>query len=173
MRTGDPKRTPDDIAALVLRANPDGSNLTIGDVATVRVEGVNRNRSYFVGDDPAMALNVSRSAQGDAIELQEIVEDIRAEMLETLPEGVEIELMRTRSALISARLKMLTENGLQGLGLVLLLLFLFLNARTAFWVAAGIPVAMTTAVFLMYMSGITINMISLFALIITLGDRGG
>ncbi|WP_282181658.1 efflux RND transporter permease subunit [Aliiroseovarius marinus] len=169
VRTGDPKRTPDDIAALVLRANPDGSNLTIGDVATVRVEGVNRNRSYFVGDDPAMALNVSRSAQGDAIELQEIVEDIRAEMLETLPEGVEIELMRTRSALISARLKMLTENGLQGLGLVLLLLFLFLNARTAFWVAAGIPVAMTTAVFLMYMSGITINMISLFALIITLG----
>ena len=169
VRTGDPKRTPDDIAALVLRANPDGSNLTIGDVATVRVEGVNRNRSYFVGDDPAMALNVSRSAQGDAIELQEIVEDIRAEMLETLPEGVEIELMRTRSELISARLKMLTENGLQGLGLVLLLLFLFLNARTAFWVAAGIPVAMTTAVFLMYMSGITINMISLFALIITLG----
>ena len=169
VRTGDPKRTPDDIATLVLRANPDGSNLTIGDVAMVRVEGVNRNRSYFVGDDPAMALNVSRSAQGDAIELQEIVEEIRAEMLETLPEGVEIELMRTRSALISARLKMLTENGLQGLGLVLLLLFLFLNARTAFWVAAGIPVAMTTAVFLMYMSGITINMISLFALIITLG----
>lgn len=169
VRTGDPKRTPDDIAALVLRANADGSNLTIGDVATVRVEGVNRNRSYFVGDNPAMALNVSRSAQGDAIELQEIVEDIRAEMLETLPEGVEIELMRTRSELISARLKMLTENGLQGLGLVLLLLFLFLNARTAFWVAAGIPVAMTTAVFLMYMSGLTINMISLFALIITLG----
>lgn len=169
VRTGDPKRTPDDIAALFLRANSDGSNLTIGDVATVRVEGVNRNRSYFVGDDPAMALNVSRSAQGDAIELQEIVEDIRAEMLETLPEGVEIELMRTRSELISARLKMLTENGLQGLGLVLLLLFLFLNARTAFWVAAGIPVAMTAAVFLMYMSGITINMISLFALIITLG----
>lgn len=169
VRTGDSKRSPNDIASLVLRANPDGSNLTIGDVATVRVEGVNRNRSYFVGGDPAMALNVSRSAQGDAIELQEIVEEVRAEMLETLPEGVEIELMRTRSALISARLKMLTENGLQGLGLVLLLLFLFLNARTAFWVAAGIPVAMTTAVFLMYMSGITINMISLFALIITLG----
>ncbi|SMR81826.1 Multidrug efflux pump subunit AcrB [Aliiroseovarius halocynthiae] len=169
VRTGDPKRTPDDIADLVLRANSDGSNLTIGDVATVRVEGVDRNRSYFVGDDPAMALNVSRSAQGDAIELQSIVEEIRAEMLETLPEGVEIELMRTRSALISARLDMLMENGLQGLALVVLLLFLFLNARTAFWVAAGIPVAMTAAIFLMYMAGITINMISLFALIITLG----
>jgi len=56
-----------------------------------------------------------------------------------------------------------------GLGLVVLLLFLFLNARTAFWVAAGIPVAMTAAIAIMYAAGLTLNMISLFALIITLG----
>ena len=53
--------------------------------------------------------------------------------------------------------------------LVLILLFLFLNARTAFWVAAGIPTAMLAALAIMYAAGITINMISLFALIITLG----
>ena len=64
---------------------------------------------------------------------------------------------------------MLLENGLTGLGLVVLLLFLFLNARTAFWVAAGIPTAMLAAITVMYFAGITINMISLFALIITLG----
>ncbi len=61
------------------------------------------------------------------------------------------------------------DNGLTGLMLVVALLFLFLNARTAFWVAAGIPVAMLAAIALMYAVGITINMISLFALIITLG----
>ena len=64
---------------------------------------------------------------------------------------------------------MLLDNGLMGLGLVVTLLFLFLNTRTAFWVAAGIPTAMLTAIALMYAAGITINMISLFALIITLG----
>ena len=169
VRTGIAKRNVDQIEAIVLRPNPDGSNLTIGDVAQVLVEGVDRDRSYFVGDDPAVALNVSRSAQGDAIRMQEIVEEIRTEMLASLPEGVKISLVRTRSDLITARLEMLLENGLQGLTLVLLLLFLFLNARTALWVAAGIPVAMTTAIFLMYMSGLTLNMISLFALIITLG----
>ncbi|WP_289040313.1 efflux RND transporter permease subunit [uncultured Aliiroseovarius sp.] len=169
VRTGVAKRSADQIEAIVLRSNPDGSNLTVGDVAQVRVEGVDRNRSYFVGDDPGIALNVSRSAQGDAIEMQQIVEDIRAELLTTLPEGVKISLVRTRSELINARISMLMKNGLQGLSLVLLLLFLFLNARTAFWVAAGIPVAMTSAIFLMYMSGLTLNMISLFALIITLG----
>ncbi|MCK8483436.1 efflux RND transporter permease subunit [Aliiroseovarius sp. S2029] len=169
VRTGVAKRSADQIEAIVLRSNPDGSKLTVGDVAQVSVEGVDRNRSYFVGDDAAIALNVSRSAQGDAIRMQEIVEEVRAELLPTLPDGVKISLVRTRSDLITARINMLMENGLQGLTLVLLLLFLFLNARTALWVAAGIPVAMTTAIFLMYMSGLTLNMISLFALIITLG----
>ncbi len=169
VRTGVAKRSADQIEAIVLRSNPDGSSLTVGDVAQVRTYGVDRDRSYFVGGSPAVALNVSRSAAGDAIGLQEEVEAVRAAMLPTLPDGVEITLMRTRSELIKARISMLMENGLQGLSLVLILLFLFLNARTALWVAAGIPVAMLSAVFLMYMSGLTINMISLFALIITLG----
>ncbi|WP_371169456.1 efflux RND transporter permease subunit [Aliiroseovarius sp. 2305UL8-7] len=169
VRTGIAKRSADQIEAIVIRSNADGSKLQVGDVAQVRVDGVDRDRSYFVGDDPAIALNVSRSARGDAIQMQEIVEEVRTELLQTLPAGVEIDLVRTRSELITARLQMLMKNGLQGLALVSLLLFLFLNARTAFWVAAGIPVAMTTAIFLMYMSGLTINMVSLFALIITLG----
>lgn len=169
VRTGVAKRSADQIEAIVLRSDSDGSSLTVGDVARVTTKGVDRDRSYFVGGQPAVALNVSRSAAGDAIGLQQEVEEVRAAMLPTLPTGVEITLMRTRSELITARISMLMENGAMGLGLVLILLFLFLNARTALWVAAGIPVAMLTAVFLMYMAGLTINMISLFALIITLG----
>ena len=169
VRTGVAKRSPDEIAAIVLRSNADGSNLTVGDVAQVRVEGIDRARAYFVGDDPAMIINVARSAQGDAVEMQEVVEEVAAEMQLSLPQGVAIQMFRTRSEVITSRLEMLTRNGLQGLGLVVLLLFLFLNARIAFWVAAGIPVAMLTAIALMYMAGLTINMISLFALIITLG----
>ena len=169
VRTGVAKRAADQIEAIVLRSNADGSTLTVGDVALVRVEGVDRARAFFVGDEPAMVVNVARSAQGDAIRMQEVVEEVAAEMRTTLPQGVEVQMFRTRSEVISSRLEMLTKNGLQGLGLVLLLLFLFLNARIAFWVAAGIPVAMLTAVSLMYLTGMTINMISLFALIITLG----
>ncbi len=169
VRTGVEKRDPNQLAAIVLRSNPDGSKLYVGDVANVRVEGIARKRSYFVGDDPAMSIRVDRSARGDAIEIQGRVEDVVQEMAESLPEGVEVQLIRTRSERISSRLNMLLENGLTGLALVLGLLFLFLNARTAFWVAAGIPVAMLAAIALMYIGGLTINMISLFALIITLG----
>jgi multidrug efflux pump subunit AcrB len=169
IRTGVAKRSARDVAEIVLRSNADGSGLTVGDVASVIEEGVDRNRAYFVGDASAISIRIDRSNQGDAIEIQAQVQGVAEAMMETLPPQVNVELIRTRSEAISARLAMLLENGLQGLGLVLLLLFLFLNVRTAFWVAAGIPAAMAAAIALMYLSGLTINMISLFALIITLG----
>tara|TARA_R110002110_G_scaffold6407_40_gene32017 strand:+ start:2975 stop:6379 length:3405 start_codon:yes stop_codon:yes gene_type:complete len=169
VRTGTAKRTAQEIADIVLRSNPDGSKLTIGDVAIVEQQGVDRERSFFVGDDPAMSIRVDRSDKGDAIGIQEKVEKVAAELQASLPSTVTLELIRTRAAAISGRLEILIDNGLTGLALVVGLLFLFLNARTAFWVAAGIPVAMGAAIALMYMGGITINMISLFGLIITLG----
>ena len=169
VRTGVEKRSADQIAGIVLRTNADGSNLTIGDVATLRVQGIDRDRSYFVGDNPAISIRVDRTNRGDAIGIQRSVEEAAAEMEATLPDGVTIDLIRTRAEAITGRLNILIDNGLTGLGLVVLLLFLFLNARTAFWVAAGIPTAMFAAIALMYVGGITLNMISLFALIITLG----
>ena len=169
VRTGTAKRQPDDIAGIVLRSNSDGSTLTIGDVARITVEGVDRNRSYFVGDHSAMSVRIDRSNGGDAIGIQRSVEDVAEEMQASLPQGVTIELIRTRAAAITGRLNLLIDNALMGLALVVTLLFLFLNARIAFWVAAGIPVAMFAAIALMYAAGLTINMISLFGLIITLG----
>ncbi len=169
IRTGVAKRGARDIGEIVLRSNADGSALTVADVATVIEEGVDRDRAYFVGGASAISIRIDRSDQGDAIEIQAQVQEVAEAMIETLPPEVKVELIRTRSEVISARLSILLENGLQGLGLVLLLLFLFLNVRTAFWVAAGIPAAMSAAIALMYLSGLTINIISLFALIITLG----
>ena len=169
IRTGVAKRSVRDISAIILRSNTDGSALVIGDVGRVIEQSIDRNRAYFVGEKQAISIRIDRSAQGDSITIQEAVENVAKEMKEILPPEVQVELIRTRSEAISARLSMLMKNGLQGLGLVVLLLFLFLNVRTAFWVAAGIPAAMAAAVALMYVSGITINMISLFALIITLG----
>ncbi len=169
VRTGIAKRDPSQIAAIVLRSNADGSNLTIGDVATIVVEGTDRDRAYFAGDNPAISIRVDRSNQGDAIKLQAQVTEVAEELALTLPSGTSIDLIRTRSEAITGRLDILVDNGAVGLGLVVLLLFLFLNVRTAIWVAAGIPVAMLGAIALMYVAGLTINMVSLFALIITLG----
>ena len=169
VRTGADRRSPDQIAAIVLRRDADGSTLTIGDVAAIEVLGPDRLIAFFVGDNPAITVRVDRSDTGDAIGMQKQVQAVADAMQLTVPQGVEVELIRTRAEAISDRLNLLLENGLLGLAMVLGLLFLFLNARTAFWVATGIPVAMAAAVAIMYAGGQTINMMSLFALIIMLG----
>ncbi len=169
VRTGSGRTAPDQIAEIVLRSNPDGSVLRLSDVARIEKLGVDRERGYFVGENPAMTIRVDRSASGDAIRAQAQVERVAAELQATLPAGVTVDLIRTRAEQITGRLDLLVTNGLTGLALVVGLLFLFLNARTAFWVAAGIPVAMLAAIALMYAFGLTLNMISLFGLIITLG----
>jgi multidrug efflux pump subunit AcrB len=169
VRTGQERRTADEIAGIVLKSAADGTTLTIGDVAAIRVDGATRGRAAFVGDNPAMTIRVDRTPEGDAIRMQADVAEAAAAMQEILPPGVTIDLVRTRAEQITDRLALLLDNGLMGLVLVLILLFLFLNARAAIWVAAGIPVAMFTAVGAMYLGGVTLNMISLFALIIMIG----
>ncbi len=169
IRAGTERRSVDEIAAIVLDARADGAPLTVGDVARIEVAGPDRARAYYVGKDPAVSIQVDRSAAGDALDIQATVEEVAAQMRPTLPQGVSIDLIRGRAEEISARLDILLDNGVMGLALVVGLLFLFLNARIAFWVAAGIPVAMTAAIALMYAAGLTLNMVSLFALIITLG----
>ena len=169
VRTGTAKRSADALSRVVLRSNVDGSSLLVGDVARVIEQGSDREVGYFVGDDPAISVRIDRSDGGDAIGIQHSVESVAADMAVMLPKGVTIELIRTRAEAITGRLDLLIDNGLMGLALVVGLLFLFLNARTAFWVAAGIPASMAAAIALMYAGGITINMISLFGLIITLG----
>jgi len=169
VKTGIEKRTAEDILSIVVRSNPDGSKLRVLDVASVEALGSDRNRAYFVGDKPAISIRVDRADQGDAIQMQATVQRVADKMQQTLPNGVTIDLIRTRSQAISDRLGILLDNGIMGLAFVVMLLFLFLNARTAFWVAAGIPAAMLAAIATMYMVGLTINMVSLFGLIICLG----
>ena len=169
VRTGGEARGANQIAALALRSLPDGSVLTIGDVASVRVDGPDRGRAAYVGTNPAMTIRVDRSAEGDAIGLQAAVAQVATQMQPSLPPGVTLDLVRKRAEQITDRLNLLQSNALTGLGLLLIILFLFLNARTAFWVAMGIPVATLAAIAVMYVSGLTLNMISMFALILILG----
>ncbi|MFN3938155.1 MAG: efflux RND transporter permease subunit [Gemmobacter sp.] len=169
VRTGTERRSPEAIAAIPLRRGADGSVLTVGDVARITVLASDRVQASFVGANPAVLLRVDRADAGDAIRMQTTVQEAADALQPTLPAGVTIELVRTRAEGIRDRLRILLDNAAVGLTLVVILLFLFLNARTAFWVAAGIPVALSAALAVMWLGGLTINMISLFALIITLG----
>ncbi|WP_373355052.1 efflux RND transporter permease subunit [Pseudoroseicyclus sp. CXY001] len=169
LRTGETRRTAAEIAAIVLEQNADGTTLTVGDVADVQTLAIDRERALYVGDNPAIQIDISRSAEGDAIAIEESAREVAREMQATLPAGTSIDLVNSTAKEITARLSLLLDNGAMGLGLVVVLLFLFLNARTALWVALGLPVSMLAAVAVMYAFGLTLNIMSLFALILTLG----
>ncbi len=169
LRAGTERRTPEALGGIVLKSAPDGTDLRLADIATITDRGSDEIHSFYVGDNPAITLRADRALEGDSLAIQAAVEKVAEEMRATLPAGVKIDPTRVRSDDIRARLDILVQNGALGLGLVVGILFLFLNARTAFWVAAGIPVSMLAAVAMMQAFGITLNMISLFALILTLG----
>ncbi len=169
LRAGAERRDPAAIGEVTLRSDADGGKLRISDIASIDADGGQSGAAYFIGGNPAVAVRVDRADGGDAIAVQAATARVAAEMQATLPEGVMIELTRSRAENITDRLELLVGNGLMGLALVVGLLFLFLSARAALWVAAGIPVAMLAAVGFMYAAGLTLNMISLFGLILCLG----
>jgi multidrug efflux pump subunit AcrB len=157
------------IADVPVRSLPDGTKLLLRDVAQITDWGLNKKSALYFEGQTALMLRVDRDQKGDALKIQQAVEDVVKEMRPTLPSGVKVLLHASRADNISSRLWLLIMNGLTGLVIVVLLLFLFLSARTAFWVAAGIPVAMAATIAMMYVGGFSLNMISLFALLICLG----
>jgi multidrug efflux pump subunit AcrB len=169
VRTDASRETVSTIGAIPVRSLADGTKLRVSDIATVSEEGMARQVAMFKDGAPALTVRVDRQAEGDSIELEGIVRRTVETMNKSLPSGVEMSLNRTRARAIISRLDLLVRNGGVGLVIVLVMLFLFLSARTAFWVAAGIPIAMLATVGLMYVFGFTFNMVSLFALIICLG----
>ncbi|KTG17854.1 MULTISPECIES: efflux RND transporter permease subunit [unclassified Guyparkeria] len=118
---------------------------------------------------PAAELVLQRAQHGDSLEsaeaLQQWIDDTRP----TLPPHLNLKAYDQSWQLIRDRINLLVTNGFGGLVLVLVLLYLFLPGRVAFWVAAGIPAAFLAALAILWLIGGSINMISLFALIMALG----
>ncbi|PTQ75361.1 efflux RND transporter permease subunit [Celeribacter persicus] len=169
LTAGRETREADALRDLVIRVNDDGSKLYLRNLATIETTRSDAGQAYAINGLPAVLIRVDRTAEGDAIGMEATVRRIADEILPDLPEGVSVQLINARAQDITDRLDILMKNGISGLALVLVVLFLFLSARTALWVAMGIPVSMLAAIGVMYVGGLTLNMMSLFGLIITLG----
>ncbi len=145
------------------------SSLQLGSIAAISEEP--RPDSVLMRHDgsPAIELVLQRAQHGDSLESAQALEQWVADTRPTLPANLELTLYDQSWQLIRDRINLLVTNGLGGLVLVLILLYLFLPARVAFWVAVGIPSAFLAALAVLWLIGGSINMISLFALIMALG----
>jgi multidrug efflux pump subunit AcrB len=159
----------DDVADIKLRANADGRALTIGDVARVQDTFDANQPTLWTGENRAIRLILSRSKSSDSLQITARTRAFLEETRPTLPPTLQVELFEVAADQLRARINVLLFNGLGGMVLVLCILFLFLNGRIAFWVAAGIPASIMATFGLMWAMGLSINVLSTFALIMTIG----
>jgi len=152
-----------------LIATRTGARVKLRDVATVRDDFADNDLSYWFDGQRAIRLTAYRVGSETPTSVSAAVHAVRAEMLEELPPDVELAIWDDDSKLLESRIDLLVRNARIGLVLVLIVLALFLNLELAAWVAVGIPVSFLGAFALMPHFGVSINMVSLFGLIVTLG----
>ncbi len=149
--------------------SPDGTELRVRDIATVKDTFEETYHIFTYNDKPAVELEVYRIGEQTPIGVSDaahaMLDDIQAE----LPPGVFLTIARDMSDIYRQRLELLLRNGLTGLTLVLIILTIFLEHRLAFWVTMGIPISFLGAFLLLPNVNVTINMVSMFAFIVALG----
>ena len=159
----------DELAEVVIRPDPRGGSVRIGDVAELRDTFAPGKLSGRVNAEPAIVLTVRKEEQADSVRISEDVHRLVEELGPTLPPGVKIDLFGDAASAVEHSLGMLYANAAAGLLLVLLLLWVAVGGRNATMAAIGLPVALAGAIIAMDMMDITINMMSLLALILCLG----
>lgn len=168
LRAVEQRRTPEQFGNLPLQPG-DANHLRLGDVASIQQEPMRNQPQLMYKGFPAVELVLQRAEDGDSLASAAILNDWLAEVEPTLPADLSIHVYDQAWQLINDRIGLLVSNGVGGLALVLLLLYLFLPGRVALWVAIGIPTAFLAALAVFWLIGGSINMISLFALIMALG----
>ena len=147
----------------------DSQNLSLGDIGTVERRPTKNAPFLTVDGATAIEMQLMRAESGDTLKSSEIMQKWVADAEPQLPEGVRIQVYDETWSLVNQRIMLLVNNGIGGLILVVLILYIFLNGRVAFWIAVGIPVSFMATLMIMYLAGGSINMVSLFGLIMALG----
>ncbi|MBD3178230.1 MAG: AcrB/AcrD/AcrF family protein, partial [Candidatus Latescibacteria bacterium] len=152
----------------VLRSSEEGTVVRIGDVATVRDRwSENPNRIYYNGK-PAVRVSVDNTNKEDLFFIAEKVKEYGEEFNST-HRDVQTMVLRDGSEIINERVNILLTNGMIGMVLVILFLSLSLNPNISFWVAIGIPISFAGMLMIAPFYGLTINVMSLMAMILILG----
>jgi multidrug efflux pump subunit AcrB len=163
------RRDEKTFAELPLITTADGQQLTLGDVAIIERRPRDDQATLTFEGNPAIELQVMRGEDDDMLDLAEKVRTWGAEHKHSLPQGVKMTFYFEAWKHVQERISTLLWNGISGLILVILTLYFFLNARVAWWVTVGIPVSFMATLGILWVFGGTINMISLFGLILALG----
>lgn len=169
LRTDEQRRSVKDFASLPIATGDSTLLMPLMHLAHISWRHSANPKLAFYKGKPAINLVLYRSQKENALTSAKMLHRWRTELQQVLPKGMQVHVYEEFWQLIQERIHVLLKNGAGGLLLIFALLYLFLNTRSAFWVAMGIPISLAAALFVLKIMGGTINMISLFALIMSLG----
>lgn len=158
-----------EFARIPIVTGDDGTQVLLEDIAEVKEDFQSDDYVSSFNGFPAVRLNVFRVGSQTPISVSDAVHEKLEAINKSLPDGVEVAVRNDSSDIFRQRMDLLLKNAYMGLGLVFIFLALFLEPRLAFWVSMGIPISFLGAMLILSPAGASINMISMFAFIISLG----
>jgi multidrug efflux pump len=162
--------SPDEFGSIVLRANRDGSLVRLRDVARVEVGGQSYATSARLNGKPAAAIGVQLSPTGNAMATSEAVKKRMGELATFFPPGVQYDVPYDTSPFVKVSIEKVLHTLAEAMVLVFLVMFLFLqNFRYTLIPAIVVPVALLGTCAVMYLTGFSINVLTMFAMVLAIG----
>ena len=169
IRIAEERREIADLAALIVRSSANGGQVRLGDIADITERFALEDDMILFDGKLAAVLDISKTRAEDALTVvDELTAFMEAER-EQAPPGVTMEITADAASVVRDRLTLVVVNGLQGLALVFLVLWLFFGFRFSFWVAMGLPVSFMGGVALMGLIGYSLNLMTTLGLLIVIG----
>jgi multidrug efflux pump subunit AcrB len=169
LRTTERRDRGNEFSDIILKSQPDGSQVRVRDIAVVKDGFQEIDKEATFNGKRAVMINVFRVGSETPLTVSAAAKEYVEQLREELPEGLYAATWFDTAEMYEGRLDLLINNARIGLILVLLTLGLFLEGRLAFWVTLGIPISFAGSLLFFPVTDVSINMISLFAFIITLG----
>ncbi|WP_372884484.1 efflux RND transporter permease subunit [Shimia sp.] len=169
LRYADARRSITDLQDLIILQNANGSMVRLGDLASVRIVDTDANIQSFIDGRQAAILYVNKATEADALRTFERVEAVLEAERALYPAPFDITITFNMTDLVRERLMLILKNTGMGLVLVFATMWLFFSLRDALWISASLPVSFLGTMFLMQALGLSINMITLVALLMAVG----
>ncbi len=169
LRVKDRRNFADEYAKLPVLTSQDGSRILLEDIADVSENFAETDSWASFDGKPAILFAVYRAGDQTPAQVAKAVKQVMDEISQSLPAGMGIAVVSDMSKIFIQRADLLLSNAYIGLFLVFFFLALFLEIRLAFWVSMGIPISFLGSFLLLSSTDFSINLITMFAYIVTLG----
>ena len=163
------RKSAEELADLVILNAPGGGEIRLGDIARIEDKFEKREQRIELNGIPAGLLIINKNTTDDTLKVFAALSDFVEVENKILPHSTRLTITQNKASIVSDRLRLLIKNAWQGLILATFALFLFFNWRYTFWVALGLPISFLGGLAMMVMFGVTINMISMIALLMAIG----